>query len=56
VEQILFITANPKTTEESTSLSLGKEFLKAYKEAKPEDEIAVIDLAWMPHIGCIETS
>jgi len=44
VEQILFITANPKTTEESTSLSLGQEFLKAYKEAKPEDEVIVIDL------------
>jgi len=42
--QILFITANPKTTEESTSLSLGQEFLKTYKEAKPEDEVIVIDL------------
>lgn len=44
MEQILFITANPKTTEESTSLSLGKEFLKAYRAAKPEDEVTVIDL------------
>lgn len=42
--QVLFITANPKATENSTSLSLGEKFLQAYKEARPEDEIVVIDL------------
>lgn len=44
MERILFITANPKTNEESTSLSLGQEFLKAYRGANPEDEVTVIDL------------
>lgn len=42
--QVLFITANPKATENSTSLSLGGKFLKAYKEACSEDKIVVIDL------------
>lgn len=42
--QVLFITANPKVTEKSASLSLGEKFLQAYKEARPEDEIVVIDL------------
>lgn len=42
--QVLFITANPKATEKSTSLSLGEEFLQSYKEARPEDEVIVIDL------------
>lgn len=42
--QVLYLTANPKSTPKSTSLSLGAEFLRAYKEANPEDEIVVIDL------------
>jgi FMN-dependent NADH-azoreductase len=42
--QVLYLTANPKSTPKSTSLSLGAEFLMAYKEANPEDEIVVIDL------------
>lgn len=42
--QVLFIKANPRSTEASVSLSLGDEFLKVYRKAKPEDEIVVIDL------------
>ncbi len=42
--QVLYITANPKATEKSTSLTLGEEFLRGYKEARPEDEVVVIDL------------
>ena len=44
MSKVLFIKGNPKAVELSTSLSLGEEFIKAYHEAKPEDEIAVIDL------------
>ncbi len=44
MSQVLYITANPKAREKSTCLSLGEEFLKAYREAKPADEIIVIDL------------
>lgn len=42
--QVLFITANPKPTEASVSLSMSEKFLKAYKKAKPEDEIVIMDL------------
>ncbi len=44
MSQTLFITANPRTKDKSTSLSLGDGFLLTYREAKPEDEIVVIDL------------
>lgn len=42
--KMLFIKANPKRAELSTSLSLGEKFLKQYQEARPNDEIQVIDL------------
>ncbi|HEX3015850.1 MAG TPA: FMN-dependent NADH-azoreductase, partial [Desulfobacteria bacterium] len=44
VANVLYITANPKASEKSVSLSLGQEFLREYKEARPKDEITVLDL------------
>ncbi|CAM3709562.1 FMN-dependent NADH-azoreductase [Mesobacillus zeae] len=41
---MLYITANPKTPAESFSLSVGEEFLKAYRESHPDDDITVLDL------------
>jgi len=43
MSKVLFIKGNPKAVELSTSLSLGEEFIKAYRVAKPEDEIAIRD-------------
>lgn len=42
--KLLYITANPKTKETSYSLSVGDEFLEAYKKSNPQDEITVLDL------------
>jgi len=42
--KVLYITANPKTEEQSFSLSVGKAFLEAYKQENPNDEITVVDL------------
>lgn len=42
--QVLLIKANPRSTDNSVSLRLGEEFLKAYHGANPEDEIVIIDL------------
>ena len=42
--KVLYITANPKTRENSFSLSVGNEFLETYKRANPHDEISTLDL------------
>jgi len=42
--KVLYITVNPKTEEESFSLKMGKAFLEAYREVKPDDEIVHLDL------------
>ncbi|MCP8616199.1 FMN-dependent NADH-azoreductase [Salirhabdus salicampi] len=42
--KVLYITANPKSTNESFSLAVGEEFLKAYQEANPNDEVVHLDL------------
>lgn len=42
--KILYITANPKSVEESFSLRVGQAFLEKYKEIRPEDEIVELDL------------
>lgn len=41
---VLYITANPKPVEESFSLSVGEEFIKAYGENNPNDEIVRLDI------------
>ncbi|WP_243388329.1 FMN-dependent NADH-azoreductase [Bacillus kexueae] len=44
MSKVLYITANPKTTEQSFSLQVGEEFLAAYQQANPQDEIIKLDL------------
>lgn len=41
---VLYITANPKPVEEAFSLSVGEEFINAYRENNPNDEIIRLDL------------
>lgn len=42
--KVLYLTANPKLVEYSSSLSAGKVFIEAYKEANSEDVITEVDL------------
>lgn len=44
MSKVLYITANPKSVEQSFGLSIGEAFIKTYKEANPQDEIIHIDL------------
>ncbi|MGF7036359.1 FMN-dependent NADH-azoreductase [Paenibacillus mucilaginosus] len=41
---ILYITAHPLDPQESFSLAVGKEFIEAYREANPTDEVVHLDL------------
>ncbi|CAH1203858.1 FMN-dependent NADH-azoreductase 2 [Paenibacillus allorhizoplanae] len=41
---VLYITAHPLDPEESFSLAVGKEFIEAYCEANPTDEVVHLDL------------
>lgn len=41
---VLYITANPKPVEEAFSLSVGEEFINAYRENNPNDEVVRLDL------------
>lgn len=42
--KVLYITANPKAEEHSFSLSVGREFVNAYKQQNPNDEVIELDL------------
>lgn len=42
--KVLYITANPKTADQSFSLAVGEEFLAQYRQESPEDEIITLDL------------
>lgn len=42
--RVLYITANPKTEDQSFSLSVGREFVNAYRQGHPDDEITELDL------------
>ncbi|MBU3160004.1 FMN-dependent NADH-azoreductase [Clostridium frigoris] len=44
MSKVLYITANPKTKENSFSLAVGNEFLETYKSSNPNDEITILDL------------
>ena len=44
MSKVLYITANPKTKENSFSLSVGNEFLETYKKSNPQDEITILDV------------
>lgn len=41
---ILYITANPKNIQDSTSLTIGKAFVDAYQAAHPGDTLTTLDL------------
>ncbi|WP_334077878.1 NAD(P)H-dependent oxidoreductase [Paenibacillus sanfengchensis] len=41
---VLYITAHPLDPEESFSLAVGKEFIEAYREANPTDEVIHLDM------------
>ncbi|WP_339324727.1 NAD(P)H-dependent oxidoreductase [Paenibacillus sp. FSL W8-0194] len=41
---VLYITAHPLHPEESYSLAVGAEFIEAYREANPADEVVHLDL------------
>lgn len=41
---VLYITAHPLDPQESYSLTVGKEFIEAYREANPTDEVVHLDL------------
>ncbi|MDD9269596.1 NAD(P)H-dependent oxidoreductase [Paenibacillus sp. GCM10023248] len=41
---VLYITAHPLDPQSSYSLAVGKEFIEAYREANPKDEVVHLDL------------
>lgn len=41
---ILYITVNPHNYDKSYSMAVGKEFMKAYRSANPDDEVVHLDL------------
>lgn len=41
---VLYITAHPHDHQTSFSMAVGKEFIDAYREANPSDEITRVDL------------
>lgn len=42
--KVLYITANPNPVEHSFGQTVGAEFVNAYKEANPSDEVVHLDL------------
>lgn len=44
MSKVLYITANPKSKDESYSLSVGNAFIETYKKLNPNDEIITLDL------------
>jgi FMN-dependent NADH-azoreductase len=44
VEKVLYITANPKSVDQSVSLSVGQAFLNAYRAENPNAQIVELDL------------
>lgn len=41
---VLYVTAHPHDHQTSFSLAVGKEFIEAYREANPSDEVVHLDL------------
>lgn len=41
---VLYITSHPHDHQASYSMAVGKEFIEAYREAHPSDEVAALDL------------
>lgn len=53
MSKVLYITANPKPTDQSYGLSVGQAFLEAYRHGAPDDEIIDLDL-YKTHIPYID--
>lgn len=54
MSSLLYITANPKPEHESFSLSVGRAFLNAYRQQKPNDQIIDLDLYKLGKIPYID--
>lgn len=54
MSSLLYITANPKPEHESFSLSVGRAFLNAYRQQKPNDQIIELDLYKLGKIPYID--
>ena len=52
--KLLYITANPKTEKDSYSLSVGRAFLDAYRQHKPDDQITELDLYKLGNLPYID--
>ncbi len=52
--KLLYITANPKSVEESFSLTVGKAFLEAYRQQKPDDQVIEVDIYKMGKLPYID--
>lgn len=52
-KRVLYIKANPKEVKDSISLTVGQEFIEAYKKANPNDEVVELNLykSDIKHIG-----
>ncbi|NWL86185.1 FMN-dependent NADH-azoreductase [Paenibacillus sp. 79R4] len=44
METVLYITAHPRDDTQSYSLTVGKEFIQAYRLTHPQDEVVHLDL------------
>jgi FMN-dependent NADH-azoreductase len=44
MSKVLYITANPKSSEGSYGLSVGDAFIERYKKVNPKDEVVNLDL------------
>ncbi|WP_105615243.1 FMN-dependent NADH-azoreductase [Vallitalea okinawensis] len=44
MNKVLYITANPKSEEQSFSLAAGRELIELYKQNNPNDEVTEIDV------------
>ncbi|MDM5189032.1 FMN-dependent NADH-azoreductase [Bacillus sp. DX4.1] len=53
MRKVLYITANPKTAEQSYSLAVGQAFLEAYRQENANDEIIELDL-YKTHLPYID--
>lgn len=49
---VLYITAHPHDHQTSFSMAVGKQFIEAYHDAHPQDEVITLDLYKqdIPHI------
>lgn len=44
MSKVLCVTANPKTIEESKSLTMAREFLQVYRKNNPQDTVTELDV------------